>query len=95
MSGGLRILTILVVMFVGMYFYSISYRYIRAAKQKKNRKHKLDKEEEFRDRKLNLQKTRDEKAWNIELRRKEIKRQFEWLEEMNQKIQNKKSQVQE
>jgi len=95
MSGGLRILIILVVMFVGIYFYSISYRYIRAAKQKKIRKHKLDKEEEYRQGKLKLQKAREEKEWDIELRRREIKRQFKWLEEMNKKNQNKNSLTQD
>lgn len=95
MSGGLRILIILVVMFVGIYFYSISYRYIRAAKQKKIRKQKLDKEEEYRQGKLKLQKAREEKEWDIELRRREIKRQFKWLEEMNKKNQNKNSLTQE
>jgi len=93
MSGGLRILIILVIMFVGIYFYSISYRYIRTAKQNKIKKEAFKKEEKQRIHKLSLQKIRDEKDELIELRRDEIKQQFKWLEEMNQTIQNKKSQT--
>ena len=91
MSGGLRIFIILTVMFVGIYFYSISYRYIKTARKNKIRKAKFKEKEEREEEKMKLQKAREEKAWIVELRRKEIKRQFEWLEEMNQKIQNKKS----
>ncbi len=89
MSGGLRILIILIVMFVGIYFYSISYRYITGAKKKKIRKDKLDKEEEFKQKKVKLQKDREEKSWIVELRRKEIKRQFKWLKGFNKDIKKK------
>lgn len=89
MGGALRIFIILTVMFVGIYFYSISYRYIRASKKKKNRKDRLDKEEEFRQKKMGSQKDREEKAWIVELRRKEIKRQFKWLKELNKDIKIK------
>ncbi|MCH7523775.1 MAG: hypothetical protein IIC74_01885 [Bacteroidetes bacterium] len=89
MSGGLRILIILIVMFIGIYFYSISYRYIRAAKEKKRKKEILNKEETFRQGKMKSQKDREEKAWNAELRRKEIKRQFKWLKGINKDIKRK------
>ena len=89
MSGGLRILIILTVMFIGIYFYSISYRYIRAAKEKKRNKEILNKEETFRQRKMKSQKDREEKAWIAELRHKEIKRQFKWLKGINKDIKKK------
>ncbi len=89
MSGGLRIFIILTIMFVGIYFYSISYKYIRVAKQNKIRKAELKKEDDRRQEKLRLQKDREEKAWNIELRRKEIKRQFKWLKGFNEDFKSK------
>jgi len=93
MSGGLRILIILTVMFVGIFFYSISYRYIKAAKKNKMHKEKFKKEEELKEHKLSLQKAREDKEKLVELRRNEIKQQFKWLDGMNQKIQNKKIQT--
>ncbi len=89
MSGGLRILIVLILMFVGIYFYSISHRYIRKAKQNKIRKIKLQKEDERKQEKIRLQKIREEKVWNAELRRKEITRQFKWLEKLNEEIKKK------
>lgn len=73
-------------MFGGIYLFSISHRYFRTARRNKIKKTRLKKEDEFRQRKLRLQKSREEKAWLIELRRKEIKRQFKWLEGMNKMI---------
>ena len=89
MSGGLRILIVLILMFIGIYFYSISHRYIRKAKQNKIRKIKLQKEDELKQEKIRLQKNREEKIWNAELRRKEIKRQFKWLKKLNKEIKKK------
>ncbi len=89
MGNGMKMLLVLALMFGGIYLFSISHRYIKAAKRNKNRKAKLKNEDEFRQRKLKLKKIREEKAWLIELRRKEIKRQFKWLEGMNQKIKSK------
>ena len=89
MSGGLRIFIILIVMFVGIYFYSISYRYIRTAKEKKRKKEKLNMQDEFRQKKMKSLKDREEKAWIVELRRKEIKRQFKWLKKINEDIKIK------
>ena len=86
MTGGLRILLILTFMFIGIYIYSISHRYINAAKKNKIRKSKIDKEEKFRIDRLRLQKIREEKVRQIELRERDIKLQFKWLERMNQKI---------
>lgn len=90
MNGGLRVFIILTVMFVGIYFYSISYKYIRVAKRNKIRKAELKKEDNRRQEKLRLQKDREEKAWIVELRRKEIKRQFKWLKGFNEDIKEKK-----
>jgi len=89
MSGGLRTLIILILMFAGIYFYSISHRYIRKARRNKIRKTKLQKEDESRQEKIRLQKIREEKVWNAELRHKEIKRQFKWLEKLNEEIKKK------
>ncbi len=89
MSGGLRILIILIVMFVGIYFYSVSYKYIKEAKKNKSRKAEFKKEEEFRREKRRLQKDREQKAWVAELRSKEIKRQFTWLKGINEDIKRK------
>lgn len=89
MSGGLRILIILTIMFVGIYFYSVSYKYIIEAKKNKIRKAELRKEEDFRQEKRRLQKDREQKAWVAELRRKEIKRQFDWLKGINEDIKRK------
>jgi hypothetical protein len=89
MGNGLILLLVLVVMFFGIYLFSISHRYIRAAKQNKIRKAKLKREDDYRQKKLKLEKIREEKEWLVELRRKEIKRQFKWLEEINQNIKSK------
>ncbi|RLD30331.1 MAG: hypothetical protein DRI75_00270 [Bacteroidetes bacterium] len=89
MGNGIKMLLVLALMFSGIYLFSISHRYIKAAKRNKIRKAKLIREDEFRKKKIRLQKNREEKAWFIELRRKEIKRQFKWLEGMNQKIKSK------
>ncbi len=89
MGSGLILLLVLIVMFFGMYLYSISDKYILAAKQNKIRKAKLKKEDDFRREKSRLDKIREEKAWLVELRRKEINRQFKWLEEMNHNVKSK------
>jgi hypothetical protein len=86
MGNGMKMLLILALMFGGIYLFSISHRYFRTARRNKIKKTRLKKEDEFRQRKLRLQKSREEKAWLIELRRKEIKRQFKWLEGMNKMI---------
>ena len=91
MTGGLRIFIILIIMFVGIYFYSISYKYIKAAKKNKAVKEEFKKEEKRRLHNLSLQNAREEKEKLVELRREEIKDQFKWLGEMNEKIQNKKN----
>ena len=89
MGNGMKMFLVLALLFSGIYLFSISHRYIKAAKRNKIRKARLKKEDEFRQRKLRLEKIREEKAWLVELRRKEIKRQFKWLEEMNQNIKSK------
>jgi len=89
MSGGLRVLIILIVMFIGIYFYSISYKYIKQANENKIIKAEFKKREEFRREKMRLQKDREQKAWVAELRHKEIKRQFTWLKGINEDIKRK------
>ena len=91
MGGGTRIFIILVLMFIGMYCYSISYKYIRAAKQKRIQKAKFIKEGTLKLEKLRLQKIREEKTKLIALRSKEIKRQFKWLEGVNKDSESKTS----
>jgi hypothetical protein len=86
MAGWLRITIILTLMFIGIYVYSISYRFIRAIKLERTRKLNILKEENLRKEKLRLQKIREEKQKIVELRRREIKHQFKWLERMNKKI---------
>ncbi|MBN4070119.1 hypothetical protein JYT76_00375 [Olleya sp. AH-315-F22] len=85
----MKMFLVLALLFSGIYLFSISHRYIKVAKRNKIRKARLRKEDEFRQKKLSLEKIREEKAWLVELRRKEIKRQFKWLEEMNQNIKSK------
>ncbi len=89
MGNGIKMLIILALMFGGIYLFSISHRYIKAAKRKRVIEGKMKKKEKIENERMRLQSIREEKARLIELRREEIKQHFNWLEEMNKMIKIK------
>ena len=89
MGNGMKMLLVLALMFGGIYLFSISHRYIKAAKRKRVIERKRKKREKFKNERMRLQSIREEKARLIELRREEIKQHFNWLEGMNKMIKIK------
>jgi len=89
MGNGMKMLLVLALMFSGIYLFSISHRYIKAAKQKRAIERKRKQKKNIENERMRLQNIREEKARLIELRREEIKQHFNWLEGMNKTIKIK------
>ena len=83
------ILGIIALLFVGMYLYAISSNLIEDAKGMRALKRKRGKEEKIRQERISKDEIRSEKRRAIERREREIKREFKWLEEFNDKINKK------
>ena len=96
MAGdGVKILVVISLLFIGMYVYAISSNLIDDAKEMRTLKKKLKKEKKIRKERVHKDEIRAEKSRLIEKRSAEIKRQFRWLEKLNQKIKNKADHSQE
>jgi uncharacterized membrane protein len=83
------ILGIIALLFVGMYLYAISSNLIEDARGMRALKRKREKEEKLRQERIRKDEIRAEKRRAIERREREIKREFKWLEEFNDKINKK------
>lgn len=86
MADGLKMILAMALFFGAMYLYSWMPEILESRREKKQKKQKLQQLANRKLEKLELQKLREEKTKIIEDRRSRIRKQFEWLEGMNQKI---------
>jgi len=86
MADGLKMLLAMALFFGAMYLYALSPEIIEKIKYKIRQKTAIKKEQHRAKEKVQLQKNRDENAALINARRDQIKQHFKWLEEMNEKI---------
>jgi Tfp pilus assembly protein PilN len=86
MADGLKMILAMALFFGVMYLYSWMPEILEARRQKKREKQKLQQLANREVEKLEQQKLREEKTKIVEDRRSRIREQFEWLEGMNQKI---------
>ena len=83
------ILGIIALLFIGMYVYAVSSNLIDDARAMRALKKKKKKEEDSEQEWIKKDEIRADKRRAIERRQREIKREFKWLEEMNEKIKEK------
>jgi len=86
MADGLKMILAMALFFGAMYLYSWLPEILEARREKKREKQKLQQLANREVEKLEQQKLREEKTKIVEDRRSRIREQFEWLEGMNQKI---------
>ena len=96
MAGdGVKIISVIVLMFIGMYLYAISSNLIADAREMRAMKKKLRKEQKLKEERIKKDEFRAEKRRLIKKRSDEIRKEFAWLDEINKKIKKKAEDRQE
>lgn len=95
MAGGLKMLLAMVLFLGAIYLYAIAPDIIKKRKQKKLLRKNLQKDDDRKEKVIQIQKNRDEKTKVIVDRREKIKEHYQWLREMNEKIKRREQSQQE